>query len=75
MVIFFFTLEYHTRLLEGVNDLVKEQQKETNLDEVEKDLNTKKVLAVSLSEPPSLSLTATNQKLRYSLVCLPAGAV
>lgn len=35
----------HSRLLDGVNDLVKDHQKETNLDEVEKDLNTKKVLA------------------------------
>lgn len=51
-MVFFYTLESHTRLLDGVNDLVKEQQKETNLDEVEKDLNSKKVLAVSLSAPP-----------------------
>lgn len=44
--LFFFS---HSRLLDGVNDLVKEHQKETNLDEVEKDLNTKKVLAVFLT--------------------------
>lgn len=31
------------RLLDGVNSLVKDHQKETNLDEVEKDLNTKKL--------------------------------
>lgn len=40
----------HSRLLDNdVNDLVKDHQKETNLDEVEKDLNTKKVLAVFLT--------------------------
>lgn len=58
-----------TRLLDGVNDLVKDHQTETNLDEVEKDLNTKKVLALFPTWQPSLSFTATNQKLRYSLVC------
>lgn len=46
VILFFFS---HTRLLDGVNDLVKEHQKETNLDEVEKDLNTKKVPAVFLT--------------------------
>lgn len=69
----------HSRFQESVSDPVKDQKKETNLDEVEKDLNTKKVLIFLFNSSHLIGTTRlySNKKLTVLafLIRLSAGAV